>query len=40
MAFFPNFVLYLKGGQFNTSRLEIVKIDQILDPEINFKIFY
>ena len=38
-GFFPIFMVYGEGRCFRSKTLEIVKLDKILDPEINSKIF-
>ena len=39
-GFFPIFILYGEGRCFSSKTLEIVKLDKILDPEINSKILF
>ena len=39
-SFFPIFMLYCKGRDFSSRTLEIVKVDKILEPEINSKSLY
>ena len=39
-AFFPIIMLYWEDRCFSSRTCEIVKIDKILDPEINSKILY
>ena len=39
-SIFCIFTLYCEGCHFSRTRFEIVKLDKILDPKINFKSLY
>ena len=37
---FSIFTLYFQGCHFLSSRFDTVKLDKILDPEMNFRVLY